>query len=108
MSFHPDPRPDLGDLPALVNQERRALDPEEFPTVEILFLPDAVRAGDPAIVVAQEREIEIVLPFEPHVPLRIVAADSKHDRALRRHPAAVLPEAARFLPAPRRVILRPE
>src|SRR5437879_10462778 len=103
MSFHPDPRPDLGDLPALVNQERRALDSEKLPTVEILFLPDAVRAGDPAIVVAQEREIEIVLAFEPHVALRIVAADPKDDRALRGHPGEVVPEAARFFRATRRV-----
>src|SRR5437016_11785788 len=108
MSFHPDPRPDLGDLPALVNQERGALDSEKLPTVEILFLPDAVRACDPAIVVAQEREIEIVLAFEPHVALRIVAADPKYDRALRGHPGEVVPEAARFFRATRRVVLRVE
>src|SRR2546422_4634197 len=108
MSFHPDPRPDLGDLPALVNQERRALDSEKLPTVEILFLPDAVRTGDAPIVVAQEREIEIVLAFEPHVALRVVAADAEDHRALRAHPGEVVPEAARFFRATRRVVLRVE
>src|SRR2546428_13142866 len=108
MSFHPDPRPDLGDLPALVNQERRALDPEVFPTVEILFLPDVVRTGDAPIVVAEQREIEVVLVLELHVALRIVAADAEDHGALRGHPGEVVPEAARFLRATRRVVLRIE
>src|SRR2546428_4359344 len=108
MSFHPDPRPDLGDLPALVNQERRALDPEVFPTVEILFLPDTVRTGDAPIVVAEQREIEVVLVLELQVALRIVAADPKDDRALRGHPGEVVPERAGFFRATRRVVLRVE
>src|SRR5438034_9148104 len=103
-----DLRPDPNDLAALVNEERRPLDPEVLPTVQVFLLPNPVGLGHPAFVVAEQREVEIVLLPELDVAHRVVATHAEDDRALRRDPAEVVAEAARLLRATRRVVLRIE
>src|SRR5213080_4712673 len=103
-----DLRPDPNDLAALVNEERRPLDPEVLPTVQVFLLPNPVGLGHPAFVVAEQREVEIVLLPELDMAHRVVATHAEDDRALRRDPAEVVAEAASLLRATRRVVLRIE
>src|SRR5207249_12103834 len=50
----------------------------------------------------------MILVLEFHMALGVVAAHAQDDRAFRRHPAEVVPEATRFLRATGRVVLRIE
>src|SRR5207249_11404621 len=90
----------------LVNEEGRAFDPEMLATVQVLHFPDAVGLRHLALVVAQQREVQMVLVAELAVARGVVPTDSEDDRSLRGHATEVVSEAARFLRASRRVVLR--
>src|SRR6266704_841642 len=104
MALDPHLRPDPRDLALLVDEERRALDAEVLPPVQVLLLPDAVRLGDAAVDVTQQREIQVILIPELHMAVRVVPAHAEDDRPLRGHAPEVVSEGARFLRAPRRVV----
>src|SRR3979409_2437228 len=99
MAFHVDLRPNSGDLTRFVDEEGRSLDPEMFAAVEVLFLPDPVGFCDPALVVAEQREIEVVLVPELGVARSIVPTHPKDDGSLRLDAAKIVPEAAGFFRA---------
>src|SRR5438128_8740889 len=108
MAFDVDLGPDPSDLATLIDEEGRAFDPEMFAAVQVLLFPDAVRVRDLALVVAQQREVEMVLVAELSMARGVIPADAEDDRSLRRHAGEIVSEAARFLRAPRRVVLRIE
>src|SRR5882672_2342875 len=99
-----DLRPDPRDLSAFVDEERRALDSEVFPPVQVLLLPDAVRGRDFAVDVAEERKIEIILVLEFHVALRVVPAHPEDHGSFSRNASEIVSETACLLRASGRVV----
>src|SRR5713101_2637380 len=100
--------PDSRDLASLVDEEGRALDPEVFSAVQVLFLPDPVGFRDSALVVAQQRKVEVILVPELCVARGVVPAHPEHYRPFRLDAAEIVPETAGLFRAARRVILRVE
>src|SRR5437899_10919157 len=86
VAFDLDFAPDLRDRSGLVDQECRPLDPGILPAVHVLQFPYVVCVCDASVIVAEEREVQMVLVLEFHVALRIVAAHPADDRSLRRDP----------------------
>src|SRR2546427_441116 len=66
--------PDFRDRAGLVDEEGRALDPEILPAVQVLQFPHVVCGRHLSLVVAQEREVEVVLVLELHMAPCVVAA----------------------------------
>src|SRR5207249_2649716 len=89
LALAPDLRPDPGDLSAFINEERRPLDPEILATVQVFLLPDPVGLGHPAFVVAEQREVEIVLLSELDVACRVISTYAEDNRAFRGDAAEV-------------------
>src|SRR5206468_12870232 len=108
MALDLDLVPDLGDRPSLVDEERGALNPEILSAIQVLQFPHVVGGRHLSVVVAQEREVEVILVLEFYMALRVVAAHAQDDRALGRHAAEIVAETARFLRAPGRVVFRIE
>src|SRR5712691_13277784 len=78
-----DFRPDPCDCAAFVDEERGAFDSEVLPPVHVLLFPDAVRGGDLAVDVAEERKIQIILVLELHMALGVVPAHPEDDGSFR-------------------------
>src|SRR5712692_904144 len=100
--------PDSRDPAALVDEKGRALDPEVFSAVQVLFLPDPVGFRDSALIVAQQRKVEVIFVPELYVARGIVPTHPKHDRPFRLDATEVVPETAGLFRAPWCVILRVE
>src|SRR2546422_7241670 len=108
VAFDLDLAPNLRNRAGLVDQEGRPLDPEILSAVHVLPFPDVVRGGDASVIIAEQREIQVILVLELHVALRVVPAHAEDDRTLRCDASEVVPETARFLRATGRVVFRVE
>src|SRR5947209_17558336 len=108
VAFDLDLAPDLSDRSGLVDQERRPLDPEILSAVHVLPFPHVVCGRHTSVIVAEQREVQVVLVLEFHMALRVVAAHAEDDRSLRRDASKVVAETARFLRATGRVVFRVE
>src|SRR4029079_7899741 len=100
--------PDLGDLPLLVDQERRTRDAHVLATVVRLLAPHAPRLGDLAVLVGDEWEVEALLLAELGVALDAVATDADDAGAEFLVHLLAIAKVARFLRASRRHVLRVE
>src|SRR5207244_12754960 len=108
VAFDLDLAPDLSDRSGLVDQERRPLDPEILSAVHVLPFPHVVCGRHTSVIVAEQREVQVVLVLEFHMALRFVAAHAEDDRSLRRDASQVVAGTGRLLPATRRPVFRGE
>src|SRR6266704_5356926 len=93
------------ELAGFVDDECAALDAPVGLPVHVLLLVDPVGLRNLAVLIAQQREGEAVFLDELLMGLGVVHADAQYDGVSLLDRAQGVPKAARFLGAPRRVVL---